>query len=210
MVKGMHGMTKKTFDRLLVDAGKVVFNYGIAGKERDFGATLGGNTFATETEYKDIQPDGARGKIRGGRRITSVAAALTTNMLEMTLENMQAAIPGSDITEEVDEKTGKKYRSLRRTRDIEDQDYFDNVALIGTLTGSGDPVVIIVYNAMNDENFELAREDKEESTTELVFSAHFDPDAMEAEPWEIRYPVIEEETPAPPAGQTFPETAPGE
>ena len=194
MVKGMHEITKKTFERLLVDAGKVVFNYGIAGKERDFGATLGGNTFAIETEYKEITPDGARGKMKGGRRITNVAAALTTNMLEMTLENMKAAIPGSEITTETDPATNKQYRSLRRTRDIENQDYFENVALIGTLTGSGDPVVIIIYNAMNDENFELAREDKEESTTELVFSAHFDPDAMKAEPWEIRYPVIEEET----------------
>lgn len=207
MVKGLHGMTKRTFDRMLIDAGKVVFNYGIAGKERDFGATLGGNTFALETEYKDTQPDGARGKIRGGRRIISVAAALTTNMLEMTLENMKAAIPGSEITTETDPVTNKQYRSLRRTRDIEDQDYFENVALIGTLTGSGDPVVIIVYNALNDENFELAREDKEESTTELVFSAHFDPEAGEAEPWEIRYPMLEEEEPA---AATFPEKAPGE
>lgn len=201
MVKGLHGITNKTFKSLLVDAGKVVFNYGVAGKERDFGATLGGNTFSIETEYKEITPDGAAGKLKGGRRITSVAAALATNMLEMTLENMQAAIPGSEITEETD-TNGNTYRSLRRSRDIEDQDYFDNVALIGTITGSGKPVIIIVYNAINDENFEIAREDKEESTTEITFSAHFEPEAMEIEPWEIRYPEIPTETP--PAAPTEP------
>lgn len=188
MAKGLHGMTKKTFNNLLVDAGKVVLNYGIAGKERDLGATLGGNSFAIETEYKDTQPDGARGKIKGGRRIIGVAAALTTNVLELTLENLKAAIPGSEIVED----TEAGYRSLRRTRDIEDQDYFENIALIGTISGSQKPIIIILDNALNDENLEISAEDKEEAVTEIVFSAHFDPEATEAEPWEIRYPIIEE------------------
>lgn len=189
MRNSLHGITKETFENLLIDAGKIVLNYGIAGKEKDLGATLGGNTFNVEGEWKDILPDGSRGKIKGGRRLTNIAVTLTVNMFEMTTDNLLLAMPGAEATDvAANGQTGNTHKSIRRSRNIQLEDYLDNIALVGTISGTDEPCIIIVENALQDGALEIATEDKEEATTELTFSGHFNPENQELEPWEIRRP----------------------
>lgn len=184
MKNSVHGITTETMKNLLLDAGKIVINY-METDERDLGATMGGNTFDVTAEYKDIRPDGAKGKIKGGRRIVDVAVTLTVNMFEMTKENIMLALPGSESTE----VTGPPaYSEITRNRNLEDTDYLKNITYIGTISGKNEPIVITIFNSLNDGSFSLGSEDKNEASTELTFSGHFDPAAMEAEPWEIRYP----------------------
>jgi len=186
MKNGLHGITTETMKNLLLDAGKIVLNYGETD-ERDLGATLGGNTFNVEAEIKDIRPDGARGKVKGGRRITDVAVTLTVNMFEMTKENLLLALPGAVAT--ADPAGTPTADVITRSRNIEDTDYLTNITYVGTISGKNDPVIITVFNPLQDGAFEVSGEDKEEASTELTFSGHFDPAAMESEPWEIRYPL---------------------
>jgi hypothetical protein len=186
MRNSVHGITTETMQNLLLDAGKIVINY-LETNERDLGATLGGNSFNVEAEIKDIRPDGAKGKVKGGRRIVDVATTLTVNMFEMTKENLLLALPGSVATP--DNVTTPTADVITRSRNILDTDYVKNITYVGTISGKDTPVIITLFNALQDGAFELSSEDKEEASTELTFSGHFDPATMEKEPWEIRYPL---------------------
>lgn len=73
---------------------------------------------------------------------------------------------------------------------IADADYIDNVACVATVSGSTDPVIIILKNVLSDGNFELSLEDKEEAVIELQLSAHYDPASLSTPIYEIRYPKI--------------------
>jgi len=79
---------------MLLDAGVVYVNYGLA-TERILGATAGGNKFLLDREYRDIEVDGAKGKIKGLKRLLSENASLEINLKEMSTENIMLALPGT-------------------------------------------------------------------------------------------------------------------
>jgi hypothetical protein len=185
MNNSVHGITTETMNNILLDAGKIVLNYG-EENERSLGATIGGNSFKIDATIKDIRPDGAKGKVKGGRRITEVAAELTVNMFELTKENLLLALPGSVAT--ADPAGTPTVDIITRSRNILDTDYLTNVTYVGTISGKNDPIIVTLFNALQDNALELKTKDQDEASTELTFSAHFDPANMEAEPWELRYP----------------------
>lgn len=183
---GAQGLRTETVDYFIVDAGAVYINYELP-TERLLGATRGGNSFAIEQDVREIEMDGAPGPVKGARRIIEVRPRLTTNLLEISRENLLMAIPGATSTAYPD-ATAATHDSITRTRNIVGTDYIENVALVGTVSGSDEPIIIIVSNALNDENFEIGTEDRDETVLEVQFTGHFDPADMATEPWEIRYP----------------------
>lgn len=187
-------ITGETVKNLLLDAGVVYVNYGLGDDmgERVLGATEGGNTFLVEREVREIPVDGARGKVKGLRRIVREDAKLTVNMKEMSAENIRLALSGAEVSDYPEEEE-KTHDEIRSTGEITDDDYVDNVALVATLSGSDTPVVCIVENALSDGNFEIGAEDKDEAVVPVEFSAHFDVEDMGKTPWAIRYPVMEKE-----------------
>jgi len=72
--------------------------------------------------------------------------------------------------------------------DIEDSDYIDNVALVGTISGKGDDVICIVKNALADTGFSLSTAPRDEAVPSIVFTGHYDPADPDTEPWDIKYP----------------------
>jgi len=72
--------------------------------------------------------------------------------------------------------------------DIEDSDYIDNVALVGTISGKGDDVICIVKNALADTGFSLSTAPRDEAVPVIVFTGHYLPADPDTEPWDIRYP----------------------
>src|SRR5690554_4213736 len=90
-----HGITEKTVENILIDAGAVYLNFN-EEDERILGATREGNGFSIEQELRHLELDGARGPIRGGTRIINTIVTLTANLYELTVENIQAALAGSE------------------------------------------------------------------------------------------------------------------
>ena len=184
-----YGITANTYKKFIVDSGAVYVNYGEAGQAK-LGATRGGSTFTIETEYRDMPVDGAKGAVKGGRRITSVNATLTVNFVELSASIMSRALPGSSIAD-FPATVGKTQDEITRTLQIALTDYATNIALLGEVTGNATtPAVFIVKNALADGNFEIALTDAEEPVLSITFKAHFDPSTMDAEPWAVRYPTI--------------------
>lgn len=72
--------------------------------------------------------------------------------------------------------------------EITDSDYIGNVALVGTISGKGTPVVCIVKNALGDAGFSLSTAPRDEAVPVVVFTGHYDPADLDKEPWEVRYP----------------------
>ena len=176
-----NGITTETTQNFMIDVGAVYKNYDEDG-ERLLGATRDGATFAVETDYREIEIDGRRGPLKGGRRIIEVRPQMTVNLLEVTKDNLMLALTGSDS------ESNTNHDIIHRNRDIQLSDYVDNIALVGTMSGTDTPIILIVKNAIADNEITLDTSDRDETTLEVVFTGHFDPDDLDDEPWEIRYP----------------------
>jgi hypothetical protein len=181
-----HGIRTETVDHFLVDAGAVYVNLGETD-ERLLGATRGGNSFAIEQDVREPEIDGSPGPLKGTRRIVETRPTLTANLLEITRENIMMAIAGAEA-EAYPDDTAATHDEIRRRRNITAADYVKNIALVGTINGSDEPVIFIIYNALQTDNFELGTEDRDEGVLTLTLTGHFDPADMSVEPWAIRYP----------------------
>jgi len=89
------GISSNTPDRIVIDAGAVYLNYGL-GNERLLGATRGGNEFNLNRVTKNIEADGLKGAVKGMKRVTEVNPQITANLLELSVENLIAAIAGAE------------------------------------------------------------------------------------------------------------------
>ena len=188
------GLTADTTKHFIIDAGAVYLNLGEVD-ERLLGATRGGNIFHIEQDVKVIDIDGARGAVKGARRIITANAKITANMLELTTANLMLAIAGSSATDWTDPSITPapgtpSHDQIRRTRNLSDLDFVKNVAIVGKVSGSADNIICTLYNPLVDDKIEMKFDDKNEQVISLVFTAHYDPADVMTEPWSIAMPKI--------------------
>lgn len=176
------GYTSATPNNLLIDSGALYKNYGLA-TEALIGATAGGNELNIIVKTRDVKVDGIKGSAKGLRFITDTEVTLKTNMIEVTEDILKMALLGTtDTTSSADYDiiTGKTY--------IADTDYIDNIALVGKLSGSQKPVIIILKNVLNTDGLKFKTEDDKDNVLPITFSAFIDPTTPDVLPYEIRYP----------------------
>lgn len=176
-----HGVSANTPDRLVIDAGAVYTGWtSVSSPGTLLGATKGGNVFEVNRTLRDIRPDGAKGPVKGFRRLDEVAATLTANLMEITEANLLTALPGAAATSHV--ITGAE---------VDDDDYIDTVALVGTVTGfdgTTAPIICTLSNVLVEGPLSMNFGPKDEMVIKLVFTAHFDSSDLDTEPWSITYP----------------------
>jgi GH25 family lysozyme M1 (1,4-beta-N-acetylmuramidase) len=194
MPKRTTGITATSLSNFVIDAGAVYINYGEVN-ERLLGATRGGNTFTIEVEMREMEIDGVRQAVKGTKRIISVVASMTVNLLELTAENLALALTGSQLTTFTQAPSPTPTHDvIKRIREIGTMDYVENIAVVGKVNNSAENFVGILYNALSSGGLELAMEDESEAAIELTFTAHIDPadiadDGSYPEAWEIRMPI---------------------
>lgn len=186
-----HGIQSDTFQKLILDSGAVYTGFtGFASLGTLLGATRGGSSFTVEQEIKEIEVDGARGPVKGGRRITMIKASLTCNFLDHSLDSLIRALTGSSSA-----NFESNWDAVTRSLVIADAAYLDDVTLVGEVSGeASDPMAIKLSNVLADGNFELTFEDKNEGVIPVTFTAHFDPSDLESgtdtEPWTLYWPRL--------------------
>jgi len=190
MTVAKHGVSTDTPDRLLIDAGAVYTatdgNAGdpdVAGGGTLLGATRGGSVFEVNRTIRRMDPDGAKGPVKGFRRVEEVVATLTVNLLEITEENLLKALPGSP------DLSGSTH--IVKGAEIDDDDYIGSVAIVGTITGfdgTTKPIICRLLNVLVDGPFSVPMSPKDEAVVSMVFTAHFADSDLDTEPWEIEYP----------------------
>lgn len=191
-MQGMSGVSAATPGRLILDAGTVYFNIdedaimtgdvadAIAGATA-LGATRGGATFEPGRSFREIEVDGVLGPAKGMSRRDRIEPTLTVTFVEMTKGNLTKAIAGAVST------NGPSYTRIEGG-EIKATDYIENVALLATYSGTDDPVIVVVRNALVTEGLSLAFEDRNEVASEVVFAGHFDLADPAREPWAIYHP----------------------
>ncbi|AJA48486.1 hypothetical protein CPAST_c24160 [Clostridium pasteurianum DSM 525 = ATCC 6013] len=179
------GYTSTTPDHLLIDSGALYKNYGIDTKEELIGATSGGNEFDITVKTRQVKCDGIKGNAKGLEFITDVEVTLKTNMLEVRSDILVIALMAqvdSVANPDYDIITGKTY--------IADTDYLDNIALVGKLSGSQKPVVIILKNALSTDGIKFKTEDDKDNVLPVTFTGHIDPTTPDILPYEIHFPKL--------------------
>jgi len=184
--------TSKTPERYLLDAGAIYTNVTveedvITGGEL-LGATNGGNEFVIEQEKRQIEIDGVRGRSKGGTVIQSENADLTVNLKELTAKNIALAIAGGVLDE-----SKQNYDTITSKGRIDMEDYLDNIAFVGRLSGNKKPVVIVLFNVLSLEGLKLTTSDDNEATVPVKFGAHYAADTTELgeAPYKIFWPKEE-------------------
>lgn len=192
-----HGITKGTPKEILLGAGayykdlKYEESAGWTGTV--LGATQGGGKVSITPEYLTIEVDGATVKVKGLEKKVGETANMEINLLEIKESHLVEVL-------HMEEDTTKKvpgYKIYKSKRDIGDDDYFDNIAFVGTLT-SGEQVILIFENGIIEGALELEPKNKEVSvfTATVECTASFEQDDLEHLPYYIYYPQeqTEEET----------------
>jgi len=185
------GFNANTPKNLLLDAGAVYKNFD---KETFtgtlIGATQGGNAFSAVPTMRNVPVDGVKSEyVKGLAVIDAWVVSLTTNMLEVTKDTITIALGAVEETSHDDD-----YDSLRGKNYIGENDYLDNVAFVGKISGSGKPVIIIVENALNHEGLQLTTADASEGILPVTLFGHMPSDDLDNPPFEILYPKGVENT----------------
>lgn len=186
------GYTAKTAENLLLDAGAFFVNYEIdtdtfdtavtAGKL--LGATRGGGQFEATPEIRKLEVDGVKGAAKGLTVIDSWEVKMTANVLEVTKEGLARALTAS----EVDTSSNEDFDIIKAKNNIELTDYIDNITWIGKKSGTADPVIIQIYNAINTTGLSLQTQDKDEAVIAMEFEGHYGELDLDNPPFAIFYP----------------------
>lgn len=165
------------------------------------GATSGGVTLTVEQSYRDIEIDGtSHMKVKGNKVLESATATVTANMKELTAENIRKSLNGT-IREAGVGEASVGYQVIETKRYLDDTDYIENMAIVGTLSGTDEPVIAILDNAISTGGLELGTEDNNEAVVEQTYEAHATVEQLDADqyPWRILFPTVDgvEEQPAP-------------
>ena len=156
------------------------------------GATSGGVTLTIEQNYRDIEVDGtSHTKVKGNKILESAVGRAVTNMKEITAETIRQSLNGTlENAAITDAPTG--YKVITTKRAVEDTDYLTNMAVVGTLSGTNEPVIAILDNVLCTGGLELATEDNGEAIIEQTYEAHATVEQLDADefPWRIFFPTI--------------------
>ena len=174
-------ITVNTANRMILDAGALYKDYG--GTPVLIGATKGGAVWTVERDDREVEVDGARGPIVGLVRKVRETARLEVTLVEISLQTLQDLLGDAVVASDGTHKT------ITPDLTIADSDYDDNIALVATSSGSSDPVVLSLLNALHRGEWSITTVDKEEAGLSLIFVAHYAIAAVETVPYEILLPI---------------------
>ena len=186
------GYTTETAKSLLLDAGAFFKNFYVgtdtfesavaAGKL--LGATQGGGSFTATPEIRQIEIDGIKGVAKGMQAIDQWAVTLSANVKEVKKSTLQTALAAS----KVDSTSNNTYDIISANNEIVLTDYIDNITWVGRLSGTVEPVIIQVYNALNTTGLTVNAVDKSEAVLNLTFTGHYVDTDLDTPPFKIFYP----------------------
>lgn len=157
-------------EKIMLDTGLVYVNGSLIAP------CEGDNAFTVEREYKDIAYNNMPGKTKGLKRITRENASITVHPKGLTQDMLKKALPGVTETSGTLEGGGRQV--------ISDAEYIDEVMIVGKMK-DGTTKVIKVYNALADNGLTITASEDSEAVLELVFSAHYDPNDLDAKIYDI-------------------------
>lgn len=194
--KNYNGIVSATVKRLQLGAGVFFKNYDVASDTyqsakaagKCVGATQGGGTFTATPTMRQVEIDGTAGRVKGLADVQSWEVAMQTTFIETSVNTIRCALGASKIN--TGELSG--YTKIEGKMGIDDDDYIENLTWIGFLSGSDKPIMIQLYNGLNESGLTYAVADDNEGNVPATFYgynnvADFIEDVVEP-PFAIYYP----------------------
>ena len=152
--------------------------------ESILGATSGGAKFTITPEIKRVEVDGANVATKGLDRKIGEKATLEVNLVEITPDRIKELAIAKEGTSDVD-----GYNVIESKPDIEESDYADNVAFIGT-RADGMPIIIVMDNALCTSGFDNDRKPKDNSVLKATYECYQEiTKNLNTLPYHIYYPT---------------------
>lgn len=192
MGKVKSGFTEQTKENLLLGAGAFFKNFQVGVDTYEsakldgklLGATQGGGNFKAVATVRQVEIDGLPGRAKGLESIDSWEVSQLVNLIETTEETLKLALGAASI----DSESNGSYHVIKGKSDFSDEDYIDNVTYIGSISGSQEPVIIQVFNALSTDGLDLKTEDKKEAVLAVTVYGHYTDDDLDTPPYAIYYP----------------------
>lgn len=185
----LSGYTTKTKENLQLDSGAYYKNFQVGtdtpatATAKLIGATQDGGSFTAKATYRVVNVDGVHGDMKGMTFISRWDANMVVNTMEVTPDNLKMALGAASIN------TGEsKHDLIEGKMDVEDADYLENITFIGRLSGSQEPIIIQVLNALCIDGLVLDSKDNGNAVVSLNFKGHLDEENKEKPPYRIYYP----------------------
>lgn len=171
-VKPYSGYTPNTSDRLLLDAGAFFKNFKVgvdtyASAKADgkcLGATIKGGEFSAKPSIRRLEIDGLKTRTKGDTLIDGWEIYIKATFAEITTDNLKIALSAADVTKDIE-----GYETITGRNTILDSDYIENITWVGCLLGEQKPIIIQIFNGLNEGGLTLAVADKDNSKIEVQF-----------------------------------------
>lgn len=198
--KNYNGITTQTTKKLQLGASAVFKNFVVgtdtyasaktAGK--CLGATRGGVNFRVENTIEQIEVDGAGGRVKGLGQITEIAASAAFSLVEMTAENLALSLSAAVVTD-TGEEIPEGYSEITGTYELAEEDFIENITIIGCISGTDTPIIIQLLNGFNEDGLNIQTGDEGSGVLPVTVYAYNDLDEfMEDDvkpPYRIYYPT---------------------
>ena len=190
---GKNGVTANTPKNIPFGAGTIHKNLkytegtGWNFDESIVGATSGGSKYSVIPEVKQIEVDGALVRVKELDKKTGEAAKMEINFAEYSPDLIKTTIIGKEVTSE-----DAGYTKIVTKPDIEEGDYWENIAFVGE-TLKGQKIIVIMGKALCTNGFEGEGKNKENGTMSVTFECSADLDensGLDVLPVAIYYPTI--------------------
>ena len=188
------GFTANTPKHLQLDAGAFLKNYDVskdtweaAKATKLIGATAGGGSFSAVPTIRRIEVDGVKGAAKGMEALDEWVVTLTANVKEITAESIKLALAAAQSSVTV---SPSGYTKITSKNEIALDDYMENLTWVGRLSGSNDPVIIVVKNALATNGLTISFADKSEGLIPVTVTGHYDLDDLKTPPFDIYYPSV--------------------
>jgi hypothetical protein len=193
-MKTYSGVSDKTPKNLLLGTGCFFVGFDVntdtyeSAKAKLLGATSGGGKFVFKPTFRQPKVDGLKSPMKGMKFLESWEVTMGAGMLELKEEVLKNALAVCKCTTTT--INTKNYTKIEGSNVLEDSMYLDNLTWIGTLSGSDEPVIIQVFNALNEDGISLEPKDSDDIVCELNFVGHSTTATLDKPPFAIYYPTI--------------------
>lgn len=189
------GITANTPKHLQLDAGCFFKNYDpdadtpATAAAKLIGATAGGGSFSAVPTIRQIEIDGKRGAVKGLETIDDWVVTMTANVKEITADVLKLALAtGASSAYTATASAG--YTKVVASSELADEHYINNITWVGRISGSQNPIIIVIKNALATNGLTLTVADKAEGVIPVTLTGHYSLSDMETPPFEIYYPNI--------------------
>lgn len=178
------GYSSTTPDYYLLHSASIWLNViydEVSGKfvaDKCIGATVGGVKLIVENTIRQIEVDGVLVPAVGQDVLDGTRARAEATVKEFSADVLALAINGTKRNALASEAPSG-YQVVEPKDKIEVTDYISNIAIVGQLSGSNEPVIAILYNTISTGGLNIETKDKGEAGVPIVLDARVPADDVE-------------------------------